>query len=180
MSAVSEHRDSARVEMIMLGLLGLAVLLLTYPVACISWVGEPGQLGPRFWPYLVLAGLEGAIGWRLFTTWRIYRRQAPKTGEPAAEPEKTDWRKFHAGVVLSFLYALAIDYLAFWLSTILFLFIAMRLWGYAKTGKAILISCFGGVAICYIFISLTYLPLPLGMGIFRPLSVVVYRLLGIY
>jgi len=166
--------------MILLGLLGLAVLLLAYQVTRISWTGMPGQLGPRFWPYLILVGLAGAIVWRLSATWLANRRQAQKAGEPASKVAQPDLRKFHVGVLLAFLYALAIDYLAFWISTILFLFFAMRLWGYGKTGKAVLISCLGGVAICYIFVSLTYLPLPLGMGIFKSMSIAFYRLLGIY
>src|SRR6185295_3516193 len=118
-----------------------------------------GQLGPGFWPRLVLAGLGLACLGKLVSEWR--RRAAAAAAETRDEISRS---RLAAGIALIVLYVLVTPAAGFALATAVFIAAFMALAG-ARSPLAIAANAIGGtVVLLYVFVKLVYLPLPKGAG----------------
>lgn len=142
-------------------------------------VAREGQLGPGFWPRLVLAGLGLACLLKALGDWRRGTPD-PAAGaamEPASEISRA---RLAAGIALIVLYVLAAPWLGFMLATTAFIAAFMALAG-ARSPLAITANAVAGTAILlYAFVRVVYLPLPKGEGVFETLTLAVYRALRIF
>jgi len=145
------------------------------------------QLGPGFWPRLVLAGLgltclvKGIVEWR--------RPRAVDPGAPAMvdtralEAERLpelSRRKLATAIALIILYVLATPAVGFAPATLTFIAAFMYLCGTRSLAVLAANTVVGTILLLYLFIKLVYLPLPKGEGPFEAVSLALYRALGIF
>jgi len=155
-----------------LGGLAAALVLLVHARG-LDDVAREGQLGPGFWPRLVLGGLALACAGRAFTAWR---------GGPldAGERESVRGGVLAAAVALIGAYVLAVPLIGFPLATAAFVAAFMGLAG-VRTVRGLAASAAGGtIALLYVFVKLVYLPLPKGAGPFEDVTLALYRVLRIF
>ncbi|MBI1727486.1 MAG: tripartite tricarboxylate transporter TctB family protein [Candidatus Rokubacteria bacterium] len=136
-------------------------------------VSAPGQLGPAFWPRLVLAGLAVAC---LAKAVEAGRRPV-RVSRPAA-PLARGW--LTAAIALIVLYVLVTPLLGFALATAAFIAVFLALCGTRAPLVLAVNAVAGTVALLYLFVKLVYLPLPKGEGSFELFTLALYRALGIF
>lgn len=147
-------------------------------------IAQPGQLGPGFWPRLVLLGLGVACLAKLVTDVRAARRTG---GAPAGDdrPERDGQPRISrstlaAAVGLILLYVLLTPALGFPLASILFIAGFMWLAGARSVPGIAANAALGTVALLYLFVRFVYLPLPKGDGPFEALTLTLYRALRLF
>lgn len=139
---------------------------------------QPGQLGPGFWPQLLCAGIIVCALVRVAQ--KLHARAEPVSG--AAKGEEEDhfmWRRLALALVLVVGYVFGTVLLGYILATTLF-FVAFvwlggqRRWYVAPLGLAV------SLVFAFVFLKVVYVSLPSGVGVFDQLSVLLYRLIGVY
>jgi len=152
----------------------LAVALLAASRG-LDTVAAPGQLGPAFWPRLVLIGLVIACLAKAVAQAR--GRTAGREAGPAASLARG---RLTVAIALIVLYVLVAPAAGFALTTAVFVAAFMALGGTRSPLVLALHAVGGAVALLYLFVRLVYLPLPKGAGPFEGLTLAVYRALGIF
>ena len=139
-------------------------------------IAREGQLGPAFWPRLVLAGLALVCLLKAVAEWRRGTPASDDT-EPAGEISRP---RLAAGIALVVLYVLATPWLGFMLATAAFIVAFMVLAGARSPLVVATNAVLGTVVLLYTFVKIVYLPLPKGEGAFEALTLAVYRALRIF
>lgn len=138
-----------------------------------------GQLGPGFWPRVVLVGLAVACAAKLVESWRTTRAGA-RSGAEAGELGEISRARLATGITLLVLYVALTPWIGFPLATGAFIGAFMRLSG-ARSGLTLAASAIiGTVTLLYGVVKLVYLPLPKGAGPFEALTIALLRGLGIF
>ena len=154
-------------------LLFLTALGLFLYAGRLSEVAPPGQVGPGFWPRLVLVGLMVSA---LVNAGVSLRR--PARPRLKADPLARDFDRgklaLAIGVILG--YVLAIELIGFLVATFAFLAAFMAVAGLRRPAPLVLIAAIGALALTAIFVRVVYLPLPKGWGPFEDLTLTLYRL----
>jgi len=161
-----------RVAAPLLGVLAAVLLLLAS--GGLDTVSAPGQLGPAFWPRLVLTGLLIACLAKAFEEWRAPERHGDAARTPVARG------RLVAAIVLLVLYVLLAPRLGFPLATAAFIASFMALAGVRAPLTLGLAAVGATVTLLYVFVRLVYLPLPKGAGPAEGLTLALYRALGIF
>jgi putative tricarboxylic transport membrane protein len=137
---------------------------------------EAGQLGPGFWPQLLCAGIFVCALVRVAQKLRA----EPVTGAAKADEENHfRWQRLAVALALVVGYVFGTVFLGYILATTLF-FIAFvwlggqRRWYVAPLGLAV------SLVFAFVFLKVVYVSLPSGIGVFDQLSVLLYRLIGVY
>jgi hypothetical protein len=160
-------------------LAGIAVGLALIPGTwTLDRVARGGQLGPGFWPRLVLAGFVLACAARAVAAWREGRRAGAGPGGDVAPPVSP--ARLALGVALVLGYVAAAPLLGFPAATAAFLAAFMPLAGARRPGGVALAAAAGTIGLCYLFVKVVYLPLPKGAGPFEAATIALYRALGIF
>lgn len=162
-----------RVVVPLLGAALAAALLLAS--RGLDTVSAPGQLGPAFWPRLVLAGLLLTC---LVKAVADARHHARGTGGPAHAPMSA--ARLSAGIGAILLYVALTPHLGFPLVTALFIVAFMALCGARSPWSLGANAALGTALLLYLFVKFVYLPLPKGAGAFERLTLLVYRGLHIF
>jgi putative tricarboxylic transport membrane protein len=151
-------------------------IVLFWQTRSLDEVAQSGQLGPGFWPRLVLLGLGAASLAKLI----LDVRHAAGPSAAGAERVAISTPRLVAGIAAVVLYVVAAPLLGFALATIAFVAAFMWLAG-ARSPLAIAATAvLSTVAVLYVFIKVVYLPLPKGAGPVENLTLGLYRLLGIF
>jgi putative tricarboxylic transport membrane protein len=159
-------------------LVGLALALgLFVGARGLDAVAREGQLGPGFWPRLVLLGLGVACLLKAGSEWRRARRPPPAA---APAPEAVDAGRLAAGIALIVLYVLVAPWAGFALTTAAFVAAFMFLAGARSAVSIGANAVLGTVLLLYAFVRLVYLPLPKGEGGFEAVTLLIYRALRIF
>jgi putative tricarboxylic transport membrane protein len=139
-----------------------------------------GIVGPTTWPKLMLYCVAACAA-ALFCL-RLRELVTGRAGSPedAAAGGAFHERRALTGIVLLVAYGLAIPLLGFALSTALFLAAWLLLGGVRNPRVVALVSLVGTVALLYLFVKVSLLPLDRGKGVMEQATVALYRLLGIY
>ena len=159
----------------LLGLVASVVLLVL--AGDLDRFGRQGQLGPGFWPKVVLIGLSLACLAKLVGDWRA-GRSGSSMAVTAAPPVARG--TLALAVLLIVLYVFVTPLLGFPLATAAFIACFMALAGARTAGKIAATAVIGTVGLLYLFVRVVYLPLPKGDGPFEALTVGLYRALGIF
>jgi len=158
----------------------LAAGLLFAAARPLDAVASPGQLGPGFWPRLVLIGLALACVLKLVTD----RRGAPEAGPAAGGIDGTvpavSVARLGSTIASILAYVLAAPLLGFPLATVGFIVLFMLLAGARRAPGIAATAVVGTVVLLYSFVKLVYLPFPKGAGAFERVTLVLYRALGIF
>jgi putative tricarboxylic transport membrane protein len=144
--------------------------------------GKPGQLGPDFWPKAVLVLLMLVclleVGRQALFAVPARPDAAPAAQESAEEPRYG--RLLAGGMILTALYVPGIEYLGFFIATIVYLAAFMLVGRYRRMRVVAAASILGSLAFVYVFMKIVYVSLPLGMGPFRQVSIWILGALGIH
>ncbi len=153
----------------------LAAVALFVAAGRLPVVPVPGQLGPDFWPRLVLVGLMGSC---VLKALEVARGRTPKAEGSPAQPLSLP--KLAGGMALVLGYTALAPFLGFPLTTFLFLLAFMRLAGTRRPVPLLVIASLGTVTLLYVFVKVVYLPLPKGAGALEDFTISLYRLLKIF
>ncbi|MBI3030985.1 MAG: tripartite tricarboxylate transporter TctB family protein [Candidatus Rokubacteria bacterium] len=138
-------------------------------------VPVPGQLGPDFWPRLILIGLMASCVLKILEVARGREgRREPTALLPLSRP------KLAGGMALVLGYPALAPLLGFPLTTFFFLLAFMRLAGMRRPLPLLATTLLGTVALLYVFVKVVYLPLPKGAGVMEDFTIFLYRLLRIF
>jgi putative tricarboxylic transport membrane protein len=137
-------------------------------------VAREGQLGPGFWPRLVLLGLGAACLLNAVGEWRTAGRAAEEA------PEPIDGARLAVAIALIVLYVLVLPWAGFALTTVAFIAGFMTLAGARSPLLIGANALLGTVVLLYGFVRLVYLPLPKGDGVFEAVTLLVYRTLRLF
>jgi hypothetical protein len=143
-------------------------------------VARAGELGPGFWPRLVLVGLALSCAAKALVEWRRRPRAAP--GETAASeaPAPMSGRRLSLALAAIVLYVLLTPWVGFPAATAAFVLAFMALCGARSLVAPAASAVVGTVFLVYLFVKIVYLPLPKGTGVFETVTLGLYRALGVF
>lgn len=159
---------------------------LFHDSASFAAAGKAGNLGPDFWPKAVLALLMLVcfleIGRQAL--FAAPAREAARPDPAAAPQESAEEPRYGwllaGGMILTVLYVPGIEYLGFFIATIVYLAAFMLVGRYRRMRVVAATSILGSLAFVYVFMKIVYVSLPLGMGPFRQVSIWILGALGIH
>src|SRR5437867_845167 len=138
-------------------------------------VARREQLGPGFWPRLVLIGLGLACAAKVVEN---VRRTVPvDRADRLAGVRRGTLALAIATIVI---YVALAPWLGFALVTVGFVAAFMVLAGARSLAAVGAGAVAGTVGLLYVFVKLVYLPLPKGDGVFETVTLALYRGLGIF
>ena len=145
-------------------------------------VARAEQLGPGFWPRVVLIGLGLACVAKLGEN---LRRATPSDhtaapGDHAAPLSGVRRGTLALAIATVVLYVALAPWLGFALVTAAFVAAFMVLAGARSLAAVTAAAVVGTVGLLYVFVKLVYLPLPKGDGVFETVTLALYRGLGIF
>jgi putative tricarboxylic transport membrane protein len=165
-------------------LFAIAVYLY-HDAGAFAAAGRPGELGPDVWPRAVLVLLMVVCG--LETVRRTFFVAVGAVRAPAVEgaaADDTSVQRFRwclaGGIALTIAYVLALDWLGFFVSTVLYLALFMLVGRYRRGRVIAATSIVGSLAFVYVFMKIVYVSLPLGRGPFKALSLWILAMLGVH
>lgn len=169
-------------------LIVVVVSLVASIVLALFFVTAPGDgalqarggVGPGTWPTAMLVGIACCAAYILVR--EFTRRRAVSTHACLTEPAgpEFDNRKAATGIALLIAYALAVPFVGFALSTLVFFAAWLYMGGFKKPLNVALVTVLGTTSLLYVFAGLSKLPLNRGVGVFDAFTVALYRLLLIY
>lgn len=163
----------------------VAAVYLYREAGAFAAFGRPGQLGPDVWPRAVLVVLMIVCGLAIVRrTLFAAAGSAPgpvaeSDGEPDATAQRFPWC-LAGGIALTIVYVLALDWLGFFVSTVLYLALFMLVGRYRRVRVIAAASIVGSLAFVFVFMKIVYVSLPLGRGPFKALSVWILAMLGVH
>jgi putative tricarboxylic transport membrane protein len=164
----------ARVAALLAGVLGSGLLFAsTWPLGAIA---PPGQLGPAFWPRMVLIGLAVACLLKL----REERHTGSGDTWAAGLLPRVSAARLALALACILAYVVAAPRLGFPLATAAFIAAFMLVAGARGARSIAATAMLGTVILLYTFIKLVYLPFPKGDGPFERVTLALYRALGIF
>lgn len=137
-----------------------------------------GLAGPATWPKTMLycaAGCASIIFLR--NLYALKRSASPVDGEASAG---YDDAKLASGIALLVLYGFGITQIGMAWATAVFIAAWLLVSGLRRPLPVLLVSTLGTIAILYVFVKVSLMPLDRGRGVFEQATIVLYRLLGIY
>lgn len=144
----------------------------------IEQVPIPGQLGPAFWPKMILILLMVSCGIKAREILAARGKEEVEiTGEEP--PKEVNTLKLGAMIAMIIAVVLSMEAIGFLLANFLFLLLFMHIAGLRKIFSLVLTSVLGTVLLLYIFVKVVYLPLPKGQWFFTDFTIFLYRLLYI-
>jgi putative tricarboxylic transport membrane protein len=146
-----------------------------------GFVAKAGNLGPDFWPKLLLGLTMAVCLYEIAKTALFHRRKAPEdgAGEEKAEVSKRYPGLLVIGTLMTVAYVYFVNILGFILCTFLYLALFMVVGRYRKVWVIASNSVIGTVLFVVIFMKAVYVSLPLGQGPFQQFSLLILKILGI-
>lgn len=178
-------------------MLALAVVLYAIASRIDSPSAASGRIGPDFWPKVVI-GLMGLLaGYEALR--RLWFGADPAAVETAggagdeppgsgadgtgdgADPGLQRLRvgMLLGGAALIIGFVVAVDWLGFFVTSVLFLWGFAYVGGFRHVGWNLLVSVGGSLLTLVLFMRVAYISLPLGEGPFRAVSLALLRLIGV-
>jgi len=177
MQKIEIHKKRNVGRLVFDGLLCLTGLYFYVLSGKFTYVATPGQLGPDFWPKIILILLMLLAAYDFVVAVRIKEETAKKDSE-----QKTNRYPLllFIGSILTVGYVYFVSILGFPLTTFLYLMGFMYTGRYRKMGVIAVSSFITVIVMLLIFVKLVYVSLPLGEGIFADFTILLYNLLGIH
>lgn len=146
-----------------------------------QYPAKAGNLGPDFWPKLLLGLTMAACLYEIAKTVLFHRGTSLKddAGEEKAEAPKQYPKLLIIGALMTIAYVYFLDILGFILCTVLYLALFMVVGRYRKVRVIAANSVIGSILFVVIFMKAVYVSLPIGQGPFQQFSLLVLKMLGI-
>jgi hypothetical protein len=138
----------------------------------------PGQVGPAFWPRVILILLMMSCVLKALESYLAFGKGIADMGVESAPPN-VSVSKLIAMIILVLAVVPGMEILGFALANFIFLILFIRIAGMRKLPSLIVTSLLGTIFLLYLFGKVVYLPLPKGDWIFNDLTIFIYRLLYI-
>lgn len=174
---------------------------LYYRATQIDFAAPGGRIGPDFWPRAILGLAMLTAAYEVIKNLIFHKSRHEVDGvlesiiesaaaepqasvephgpiEPQAPARSYPWLLV-IGAGMTIAYAALIQTLGFFLSTVLFLAGFIWVGRYRRIGVILASSVLGGLVFMFIFMKVVYVSLPLGVGPFEQLSILLMRLMGI-
>lgn len=151
-----------------------------------------GRLGPDIWPKSILIMLIATCAFAVVrnivsrrasdggTLEEIMRLSQAAPGPVDAEAMPSYPRLVIGGIALFVFYMLALEYLGFVVTTVLFMAAFMYVGRWRNHVAIAAISVFGSLGFFVVFRGIVYVSLPLGSGPFQDFSVWLGRIMGMH
>lgn len=160
---------------IIIFLTGLVLLTLTDRIIRVSTSRAAAeQLGPKFWPIIILIGIVALSAYIIFTILRRIKNSEWNTEEENATLEQFDDKRLVTLITLTVIYVYLLQYIGFLSTTPVFMILVSWLIGIRVIWKNLTFSLLLTSIFIYVFGNFLYVPLPRGIGIFRELSFFFY------
>jgi putative tricarboxylic transport membrane protein len=162
----------------------LVSLYFYYLAGQFRFSAKPGNLGPDFWPKLLLGLTMVACLYEIIKT-AFFLKIAPpkKTAEEqsakAESKKKTYPGLLVIGIAMTVAYVYFVTTLGFILCTFLYFALFMIVGRYRKIWAILANSAVGTLVLVVIFMKIVYVSLPLGQEPFSGVTFFVLRMLGI-
>ncbi len=144
------------------------------------FAARPGRLGPAFWPQVILIMMMITAAIDCFVEARKARAQTlTPAGSKTAEAAPRVWWLMALGLVIILAYVNLSTVLGFTLANFLFMVAFMWLSGFTRPVLVPIISALGTIILMVLFVRIVYVSLPIGIGPFENLTLLIYSLLGI-
>ena len=162
----------------------LVSLYFYYLAGQFRFSAKPGNLGPDFWPKLLLGLTMAACLYEIIKTAFFLKMAPPKeaTEEKSAKvatTKKTYPGLLVIGIVMTVAYAYFVTKLGFVLCTFLYFALFMIVGRYRKIWAILANSVVGTLVLVVIFMKVVYVSLPLGQEPFSGVTFFVLKMLGI-
>lgn len=140
-------------------------------------IAPPDQLGPSFWPRMILVGLALACAAKLVTV----VRSAKTVVDPSVTARPSISRsKLVASIGLIVLFMMLAPVIGFALATAGFIASFMWISGSRSIPLIVCNVVIGTVLLLFVFVKFVYLPLPKGDWVFETFTLALYRALHLY
>lgn len=159
----------------------LAGLYLLTVANEIPYPSRPGRLGPAFWPraILIMMTLTAAVDCVVEARKAPDRFATLAAGNATSTGVRRVWWMMALGLAFTLAYINLSTVLGFPLATMLFMVVFMLLGGFRRPALSVIISTLGTIILVALFVKVVYVSLPLGVGPFESLTLLLYALLGI-
>jgi putative tricarboxylic transport membrane protein len=140
-----------------------------------------GNLGPDFWPKLLLGLTMATCVYEIVKT-ALSPPNKKLSGEcvkEEAETPKQYPRLLIIGIVMTVAYVYFLSILGFTLCTFLYLTLFMIVGRYRKIWVIAANSIIGTILFVFLFMKVVYVSLPIGEGPFQQFSLMIFNILGI-
>lgn len=149
------------------------------------------RIGPDFWPRIIIGAMAALCIYEICKRLIVgtardaagltagLNRPADADVQQAAPQAPVDNRKLAAGLALIAGFVVGVVYLGFFIATALFLGLFSWVGGYRRALPVVLVSVFGAFILLVIFMRVAYVSLPLGVGPFQSVSVLLLQLSGV-
>jgi putative tricarboxylic transport membrane protein len=153
------------------------IFLLTLYFYFLSWKIEeiPGQLGPAFWPRVILVLLMISCGIKALEV--LFSRSRDSEPGGGTHLPAVNYPILAVLIALVVGVVAAMPMIGFLLSNLLFLILFMWVAGLRKKVSLLLTSVLGTLFLLYLFVKVVYLPLPKGGWFFDDMTIWIYRVL---
>ena len=163
------------------------ICLFSVVLFCIATTIPPSKvkspLGTAFWPGLILTILFVASTIH-FVKLLLRKKEVEEKlireaeQELKKEEEETGERRIFPlllfGIIISFVYIFSLRWIGFPIATPIFMGVFMYITGYRKKVMLMAIPLITAIVFLFLFVKVTYIPLPRGLGIFRSISYLLY------
>jgi putative tricarboxylic transport membrane protein len=162
----------------------LVSLYFYYLAGQFRFSAKPGNLGPDFWPKLLLGLTMAACLYEIIKTAFLLKIAPPKEAEEeqsakAQTKKKTYPELLVIGIAMTAAYVYFVTKLGFILCTFLYFAFFMIVGRYRKVWAILANSVAGTLVLVLIFMKIVYVSLPLGQEPFSSVSLFVLKLMGI-
>jgi putative tricarboxylic transport membrane protein len=176
---MKNHHSGFKVKPLMGPLLIFIAAVYFYVLAgSIDENPMPGQVGPAFWPRMILILLMASCALKALESYLAFGKGIADMGVESAPPD-VSVSKLIAMIILVLAVVPGMEILGFALANFIFLILFIRIAGMRKLPSLIVTSLLGTIFLLYLFGKVVYLPLPKGDWIFNDLTIFIYRCLYI-
>jgi putative tricarboxylic transport membrane protein len=159
-------------------ILGLLVsIALFFQGRGLDEIAPPDQLGPSFWPRMILVGLALSCAAKLVSS---VRAESTVGDSGAKALPAIAGSKLVASIGLILLYMMLAPVIGFALATAGFIASFMWVSGSRSIPLIVCNVVIGTVLLLYVFVKFVYLPLPKGDWVFETFTLALYRALHFY
>lgn len=162
----------------------LVSLYFYYLAGQFRFSAKPGNLGPDFWPKLLLGLTMAACLYEIIKTAFFLKIALPKeaAGEQPAKvtaTKKTYPELLVIGIAMTVAYVYFVTTLGFVLCTFLYFALFMIVGRYRRVWAILANSAIGTLVLVLIFMKIVYVSLPLGQEPFSSVTLFVLKLMGV-
>ena len=148
------------------------------------FAARPGQLGPGFWPKLMLALTMAVCVYEVIRIAFFTKTPPPPPADPGSAAECTEEAKRYpghlvVGTLLTVAYVYCVPYAGFVICTFVYFILFMIVGRYRNLWVVLANGIIGTLVLVFIFMKVVYVSLPLGQEPFAQVTFFVMRLLGI-